>query len=195
MNFEFWISQFTIGCIGYCGSPGTGNYSLPPGDHGYNGFYDATKMHPNEVLYLCKGLVGISACIKMNSLEASAYCLKWQYVFDDPDQWTLDGPESYPEMPFAGWVMTNCKMYGFWNGTVDAFKQSVTKCTAEGYNLTCSWDSTLPMLYIGGGAPRTVFLWDDYGHLRGILMFEFEENMVLDKDMNEYLLKVSFSAE
>ena len=191
----FWISQFTIGCIGYCGSPGTGNYDQPPGDHGFNGFMDATRMSPTSVLYLCKGLVGISACIKMNTLEADAYCLKWQYVFDDPDQWTLDGPETYPEMPFAGWVSTNCKMYGFWSGTVDGFKQSVTKCTAEGYNLTCAWDSTLPMLYIGGGAPRTVYLWDDYGHLRGILMFEFEENMVLEKDMSTYLLKVSFSAE
>ncbi len=54
-----WTSRYTIGCLGNPESPGTDDYKTLPGDHGYEGFMDATQMNPTDNdrygsdIYLC----------------------------------------------------------------------------------------------------------------------------------------------
>lgn len=191
-----WISQFTIGCLGYDGSPGTGDYSPSSGDHGFNGFMDATLMGRETDLYLCKGLVGCTMRIAPSQLIASAECLQYQYVFDKPDEWVMD-----KVLQFGGWDNIGVKIFGYWSSTVADFKAAVYSITSPEYSagLDFKWVDGEPATMLIGGAPRIVYLWDWKGYILGMLQFDPINNLVTnsveapkDREGFSYLCKVTF---
>ena len=172
---SYWVSQFTPGCLGDAESTDTGN-----------GFVDASQMAPGSVIYLCKGIAGITCCIKTSKLGATTKCWLWQYTFDG--DWSF-----LDEKPFADWGDCQCKMYGLWNGTLEQFRASVDHCVSPGYTLTSEWHND--KLYVGGGLPRSIYLYDNMNNVLGVLVVPYQKNMVLDIDSREALLEITFSIE
>lgn len=193
-----WISQFTIGCLGDDSSPGTGDYMPNTEDSGFSGFRDATHMGGGTDLYLCKGMVGCTMRIAPSQLTPSAECLRYQYIFDRPDEWVMD-----EVLQFGGWGPIGVRMTGYWSGSLDEFKAAVFNVTSSDYtqNISFKWvDGEPATMLIGGGAPRIVYLWDWRGYIIGMLQFDPVDNLVtnpgealVDGDGFAYMYKVDFS--
>ena len=189
-----WTSRYTIGCLGNPLSPGTDDYKARPGDHGFDGFEDATQMNPTDNdrhgsdIYLCKGIAAITLRIDTNTLKVTAEALQWQYIFNDP-KWTMD-----EVLPFAKWeTLEGVKMIGCWVSDVATFKGMIVNVTSpEVSNLTFAWEPNEPTLKIGGGIPRFLYLWDKDGFIRGMIIVPFTERMVTDANSSDYLLKFTF---
>lgn len=189
-----WTSRYTIGCLGNPDSPGTDDYKARPGDHGFDGFEDATQMNPTDNdrhgsdIYLCKGIAAITLRIDTNTLKVTAEALQWQYIFNDP-KWTMD-----EVLPFAKWeTLEGVKMIGCWVSDVATFKSMIVNVTSpEVSNLTFAWEPNEPTLKIGGGIPRFLYLWDKDGFIRGMIIVPFTERMVTDANSSDYLLKFTF---
>lgn len=183
-----WISQFTIGCLGNPASPGTGDYKPDPDDHGFSGFMDATHLGAGTDLYLCKGMVGATMRIKPNDLTATALCLHWQYYLSDPDKWVMDEVR-----PFAGWSPIEVRLFGYWSGTLAAFKDAIAGVSTPDGDVPFEWDENEPAtLLIGGDASSIVYLWNSSGYVIGMLQFTFTENLEVDGLESQYRLKVTF---
>lgn len=189
-----WTSRYTIGCLGNPLSPGTDDYKARPGDHGFDGFEDATQMNPTDNdrhgsdIYLCKGIAAITLRIDTNTLKVTAEALQWQYIFNDP-KWTMD-----EVLPFAKWeTLEGVKMIGCWVSDVATFKSMIVNVTSpEVSHLTFAWEPNEPTLKIGGGIPRFLYLWDKDGFIRGMIIVPFTERMVTDANSSDYLLKFTF---
>ena len=143
-------------------------------------------------LYLCKGFVAATMRIAPTNLDVSAEALQWQYIFDlpidDPDYWEMDEIKK-----FADWKAVGVDLFGYWSGSVEDFKNALANCTAPDCAVSYRWDDDEPAtLYIGGGSPRTVYLWDDRGYIIGMLQFAYNPNMVTDGMEADWLLKVTF---
>lgn len=189
-----WTSRYTIGCLGDPSSPGTDDYKARPGDHGFDGFMDATQMNPTDSerhgsdVYLCKGLAAITLRIATSTLKVTGEALMWQYVLtDDGSEWVMD-----ESTPFADWEpLDNVKLWGCWVSTVESFKDMVVRVTSpEVQNLTFEWEDNT--VKIGGGVPRFLYFWDRLGFIRGMIVVPFVDRMVLDGDSSDYLLKFTF---
>lgn len=189
-----WTSRYTIGCLGDPNSPGTDDYKARSGDHGFDGFMDATQMNPTDSerhgsdVYLCKGLAAITLRIATSTLKVTAEALMWQYVLtDDGSEWVMD-----ESTPFADWEpLDNVKLWGCWVSTVESFKDMVVRVTSpEVQNLTFEWEDNT--IKIGGGVPRFLYFWDRLGFIRGMIVVSFVDRMVLDGDSSDYLLKFTF---
>lgn len=175
-----WTSRYTIGCLGNPDSPGTDDYKVRPGDHGFDGFEDATQMNPTDNdrhgsdIYLCKGIAAITLRIATDNLKVTAEAMQWQYIFNDPN-WTMD-----EVLPFADWeLLDGVKMVGCWVSDVAAFKNMIVSVTSpEASNLECKWDTDEPTLYVRGGIPRFLYLWDRQGFIRGMLIVPFTDRLV-----------------
>ena len=147
-------------------------------------------MDNGSVLYLCKGTVALTLCIKPSSLSASAEALLWQYVMHDGDgEWTMDGVT-----PFADWdTLEDVSFTGYWSGDAESFKNAVSYVTTEdGTVVPSAWDSDEPLLSIGGTSSRIYYLWNGQGSILGMLNIGYMDRMVLDVGAGEYLLKVTF---
>lgn len=183
----YWVSQFTIGCLGDSDSTGTEDYD------GTDGFKPATLMDVDDPLYLCKGVAGVTVTMESSSFDVSAQCLCWRYILgitdeSDPNYWSFgDGTH------FAEWMGVPCEFIGCTDGDLTALKSVVTRCTTDGKNLTFAWDGDT--LCIGGDAPKLVYLWDNDGNVRGVLQFGYDANMRPATGQGGYLLKVTFTAE
>lgn len=187
-----WTSRYTIGCLGDPNSPGTDDYKAREGDHGYDGFCDATQMECSDSerhgsdIYLCKGMAAITLRIATSTLKVTAEALMWQYIFDDPD-WRMD-----EVTPFAEWeTLDGVKLWGCWVSDVASFRNMVTRVTSpEVGNLTFAWEGDT--IKIGGGVPRFLYFWDRQGFIRGMIVVPFTDRMVLEGDSSDYQLKFTF---
>jgi hypothetical protein len=83
-------------------------------------------------------------------------------------------------LPFAKWeVLDGVKMIGCWVGDVASFKSMIYRVTSpEASNLECKWDTDEPTLYVRGGIPRFLYLWDRQGFIRGMLIVPFTDRLV-----------------
>lgn len=192
-----WTSRYTIGCLGDPSSPGTDDYKARAGDHGFDGFVDATQMNPTDPdrhgsdVYLCKGMAAITLRIATSTLKVTAEALMWQYVLtDDGSEWVMD-----ETTPFADWeTLEGAKLWGCWVSDVASFKDIVVRVTSpEVKNLTYEWEGDT--IKIGGGVPRFLYFWDVRGYIRGMIVVPFTNRMVLDGDSSDYLLKFTFEEE
>lgn len=192
-----WTSRYTIGCLGNPDSPGTDDYKARQGDHGFDGFEDATQMNPTDNdrhgsdIYLCKGIAAITLRIATDNLKVTAEAMQWQYIFNDPE-WTMgDTPDA---LRFADWhTLDGVKMVGCWVSDVATFKSMIVNVTSpEVKNLTFAWDPDEPTLSVGGGIPRFLYLWDKDGFIRGMIIVPFTERLVDDASSSEYLFKFTF---
>lgn len=192
-----WTSRYTIGCIGNPESPGTDDYKARAGDHGFDGFMDATQMNPTDPdrygsdVYLCKGMAAITLRLATSTLKVSAEALMWQYVLtDDGSEWVMD-----ETTPFADWeTLDGVKLWGCWVSDVASFKDMVVRVSSpEVKNLTFEWEGDT--IKIGGGVPRFLYFWDAIGFIRGMIVVPFVDRMVLDGDSSDYLLKFTFEEE
>jgi len=192
-----WTSRYTIGCIGNPESPGTDDYKARAGDHGFDGFMDATQMNPTDPdrygsdVYLCKGMAAITLRLATSTLKVSAEALMWQYVLtDDGSEWVMD-----ETTPFADWeTLDGVKLWGCWVSDVASFKDMVVRVSSpEVKNLTFEWDGDT--IKIGGGVPRFLYFWDAIGYIRGMIVVPFTDRLVLDGDSSDYLLKFTFEEE
>lgn len=186
-----WTSRYTIGCIGDPASPGTDDYKARSGDHGFDGFMDATQMEPSgserrgSDVYLCKGMAAITLRIATSTLKVSGEALMWQYVFDDPD-WKMD-----EVTPFADWEeLDGVRMYGCWVGDVASFKSMITRVSSPETDISGEWVGDT--LCIKGDVPRFIYLWDNRGFMRGMIVVPFSDRMVLDGSSSDYTLKLTF---
>jgi len=187
-----WTSRYTIGCLGDPNSPGTDDYKALEGDHGYEGFCDATQMECSDSerhgsdIYLCKGMAAITLRIATSTLKVTAEALMWQYIFDDPD-WRMD-----EVTPFAEWeTLDGVKLWGCWVSDVASFRNMVTRVTSpEVGNLTFAWEGDT--IKIGGGVPRFLYFWDRQGFIRGMIVVPFTDRLVLEGDSSDYQLKFTF---
>lgn len=192
-----WTSRYTIGCLGDPNSPGTDDYKVRSGDHGYDGFCDATQMecsdserHGSDV-YLCKGLAAITLRIATSTLKVTGEALMWQYVLtDDGSEWVMD-----ESTPFADWeTLDNVKLWGCWVSDVASFKAMIARVSSpEVENLTFEWEDNT--IKIGGGVPHFLYFWDALGFIRGMIVVPFVDRMVLDGDSSDYLLKFTFEED
>ena len=192
-----WTSRYTIGCLGDPNSPGTDDYKARSGDHGYDGFMDATQMNPTDPdrhgsdVYLCKGMAAITLRIATSTLKVSAEALMWQYVLtDDGSEWVMD-----ETTPFADWeTLDNVKLWGCWVSDVASFKDMIVRVSSpEVENLTFEWEGDT--IKIGGGVPHFLYFWDAIGFIRGMIVVPFVDRMVLDGDSSDYLLKFTFEED
>lgn len=192
-----WTSRYTIGCIGNPESPGTDDYKARAGDHGFDGFMDATQMNPTDPdrygsdVYLCKGMAAITLRLATSTLKVSAEALMWQYVLtDDGSEWVMD-----ETTPFADWeTLDGVKLWGCWVSDVASFKDMVVRVSSpEVKNLTFEWEGDT--IKIGGGVPRFLYFWDAIGYIRGMIVVPFTNRLVLDGDSSDYLLKFTFEEE
>ena len=192
-----WTSRYTIGCLGDPNSPGTDDYKARAGDHGYDGFMDATQMNPTDPdrhgsdVYLCKGMAAITLRIATSTLKVSAEALMWQYVLtDDGSEWVMD-----ETTPFADWeTLDNVKLWGCWVSDVASFKDMIVRVSSpEVENLTFEWEGDT--IKIGGGVPHFLYFWDAIGFIRGMIVVPFVDRMVLDGDSSDYLLKFTFEED
>lgn len=192
-----WTSRYTIGCIGNPESPGTDDYKARAGDHGFDGFMDATQMNPTDPdrygsdVYLCKGMAAITLRLATSTLKVSAEALMWQYVLtDDGSEWVMD-----ETTPFADWeTLDGVKLWGCWVSDVASFKDMVVRVSSpEVKNLTFEWEGDT--IKIGGGVPRFLYFWDAIGFIRGMIVVPFVDRMVLDGDSSDYLLKFTFEED
>lgn len=191
-----WTSQFTIGCLGDSNSPGTDDYLPEPSALNYQGFKDASLMgtgsNPMKSpdYYLCKGIVGCTLRIATSTINATASCLQWNYIFDDPT-WIMD-----ETLKFADWkVLDGVKFIGYWSSDIRSFKASITRISSpDSPDAKFVWGTeTEPTLYIGGVVPDKVMMYDIMGYLRGMLIIPYSSRMVIDGDGDDYLIKVELS--
>ena len=183
----FWVSQYTIGCLGSDTSPGTDDLHTDLG--GVEGFKDATQLSVSDTLYLCKGISAVTLKISSyGNISAEVESLQWQYVFGDPEQWRLNKTQ-----PFADWAyLEGSSLYTLWSGTLESFKNAVIRVTSSMGPVPFKWEIEAYgyALYIGGDATKNVYLWDGSNHVIGVLQLGYVKDMVRKGADAEYLYRV-----
>lgn len=185
-----WTSRYTIGCLGSQSSQGTDDYA-----NDNSGFKDAIYMDAlpgndshSPDMYLCKGIVGCTVMLESNRIEVSAECLQWNYKFDS-DTWTMD-----EVLPFADWKpLEGVTVQGYWNGSVTDLLNRVSSYRTQNSGDYTFRKITDTCIVIGGGVPETIYLWDVYSVLICTIHIPYVDNMVLDGDSADYLVKLEFS--
>ena len=185
----YWVSQYTIGCLGNDASPGTDDFRPIEGSDSYNGFLDAVHAPVDVPLYLCKGMSAVTLKISsLGNLYGYAECLRWQYVFGDPDQWVLNDTQ-----PFADWVaMETMHLFTMWTGSLSEFRNAVARVTSPKGAVPFKWetDGSKEVLYIGGDATKYIYLWDRSGHVIAMLQLDYVDNMVRKGSDADYLYRI-----
>ena len=188
----YWVSQYTIGCLGNDESPGTDDFRHVEGSDSYNGFLDAVQAPVGVPLYLCKGMSAVTLKISsIGNLRGYAECLRWQYVFGDPDQWVLNDTQ-----PFADWVaMGTVYLFTMWTGSPSEFRNAVARVTSSKGVVPFKWetDGSEEVLYIGGDATKYIYLWDRSGYVIAMLQLDYVDNMVRKGSDADYLYRIWIS--
>lgn len=198
---RFWVSQYTIGCLGSAMSPGTDDVKyLLDEDENFEGFREATAMSVSETLYLCKGMAAVTLEISSEgSLRADAECLTWQYKFggENPNLWNPDVSNPPPTdgdiPPFADWTeLLSVELFTMWSGTPSEFRNAVARVTSPKGAVPYKWetDGEYDVLYIGGDATKNIYFWDRLGHVIAVLQLGYMDSMVLKGKDADYLYRV-----
>lgn len=184
-----WVSQYTIGCLGDATSPGTDDMIVHSDDGGFDGFRNATHMTVGDTLYLCKGMSAVTIQVaQIGDVGATGECLQWQYVFGDPNQWTLNN-----DQPFAEWSPMDVILYSHWSGDLDVFKRAIVRVSSSDGIHPFTWEQgSSDIMLIGGNAVKYLYLWDRLGHVLGILQCNYLERMVRDGKDAEYVYRIEF---
>lgn len=171
-----WVSQYTIGCLGYAASPGTDSSE----------FLDASELYTGMTLYLCKGIAAITLRIAVSTYAITASSFKYNYVFGSED-WTLDSV-----LPFASWQSTPANFYGYWYTTPLEFKAALSRCSSPVTgDMLFDWDldGETGVLFIASGAASTVYLYDSNDNVIGMVTLGYVHNAVQD---DTYIIKLYF---